>query len=186
MSFNLKKDAVFNLTKEEPGLKKIMFGLGWEMKPGSTMDLDASVFMLSNGKLPTESCFIFYNNLKSPDGSIQHTGDNRTGFGDDDDEMILFNMDLIDANINEILIAVTIYDAITRRHNFGLLKDAYIRVYDIETKREILRYDIDANNSTDSGMIFGKLQKINSEWRFIAIGSGNGGDGLEGYLKIYA
>jgi len=187
MAISLKKGGSFNLTKEEPGLKKIMFGLGWEMKPGSAMDLDASVFMVNyNNKIPEDAYFVFYNNLKSPDGGIQHTGDNRTGYGDDDDEMVLCNMDSIAPAISEILIVITIHDAINRRHNFGLLKDAYIRIFDIENKREILRYDLDSQNSNDSGMIFGKLQKHGSEWKFIAVGEGNGGEGLEGYLQKFS
>lgn len=187
MSINLKKGGSFNLSKEEPGLKKIMFGLGWEMKPDSPMDLDASVFLVNaNSKLPNDSYFVFYNNLKSPDGSIQHTGDNRTGFGDDDDEMVLCNLDLIDKAVQEILVTVSIHEAETRRHNFGLLQQAYIRLYDVENKREILRYDLDAQNSYDAGMIFGKLQRQGSEWKFVAVGEGNGLSGLRGFVEKYA
>ena len=105
MAIVLKKGGSFNLSKKEPALKKIMLGLGWEQKAGNNMDLDASVFILgSNGKLISESHFVFYNNLKSPDGSIQHTGDNRTGVGEDDDEMILANLSLISSDVSEIQI----------------------------------------------------------------------------------
>lgn len=186
MSISLKKGGSLNLTKEVPGLKKVMFGLGWEMKPGTPLDLDASVFILNSKlKLPSDEHFVFYNNLRSPDGSIQHTGDNRTGFGDDDDEMILCNLDLIDPAIFEILITVSIHEAEARGHSFGSLKDAYIRLYDVENKREILRYDLDEKNTTDAGMVFGKIQKQGAEWRFIAVGEGNGMSGLQGFVDKY-
>lgn len=186
MSISLKKGGSLNLTKEVPGLKKVMFGLGWEMKPSTPLDLDASVFILNSKlKLPSDEHFVFYNNLRSPDGSIQHTGDNRTGFGDDDDEMILCNLDLIDAAVFEILITVSIHEAEARGHSFGSLKDAYIRLYDVENKREILRYDLDEKNPTDAGMVFGKIQKQGTEWRFIAVGEGNGMSGLQGFVDKY-
>jgi tellurium resistance protein TerD len=186
MSIQLKKGHSFNLSKKEPSLKKIMIGLGWEQKNTSLMDLDASVFMLGgNGKLPADEFFIFYNNLKSPDGSLQHTGDNRTGAGDEDDEMILANLGMIDSKVNEILIVVTIHDAPARRHNFGLLKDAYIRLVDVETKREILSFDLDEGFATDTDVEFGKLQRVNGEWHFVASGIG-GTKGIEGYVNAYA
>lgn len=186
MALNLKKGGSLNLTKEVPGLKKIMFGLGWEMKPGTALDLDASIFILNSKlKMPSDEHLVFYNNLRSPDGSIQHTGDNRTGFGDGDDEMILCNLDAIDANVFEILITVSIHEAEARGHSFGLLKDAYIRLYDVENKTDILRYDLDEKNSYDAGMVFGKLQKQGNEWRFIAVGEGNGMGGLQGFVDKY-
>ncbi len=186
MSISLNKGGSFNLTKEAPALKKIMFGLGWEMKPDQPLDLDASVFLLgANLKLPQDLFFVFYNNLKSPDGAVQHTGDNRTGFGEGDDEMILCNLDLIDNRITEIIVCVTIHEAISRRHNFGLLQSAYARLYDVENKKEILNYDLDASNSSDAGMIFGKLRKEANEWKFYAVGEGNGGAGLQGYVDNF-
>lgn len=186
MAISLAKGDRFNLTKKEPSLSKIMVGLGWELRTGDSVDLDSSVFMLGNNrKLPRDENFIFYNNLKSPDGAIQHTGDNRTGAGDDDDEIILCNLPLIDENVSELLFAVTIHDAFGRNHKFGLLKDAYIRVYDVESKREVLRYDIDANNSDDTDMEFGKLVKKNNEWHFVATGEG-ATHGLQGFVDIYA
>ncbi len=187
MSINLKKGGSFNLTKNEPKLKKIMIGLGWEMKPGVALDLDSSLFMLgSNSKLISDSYFVFYNNLKSPDGAIQHTGDNRTGFGDGDDEMILCNLDLIDPRVTEILVTVSIHEAIQRNHNFGLLAEAYIRLYDVENKREVLRYDLGNQFSSDAGIIFGKLSRANGEWNFTAVGEGNGMASLQGFVDVYA
>jgi len=186
MSIQLKKGHSFNLSKKEPNLKKIMIGLGWELKTTSLMDLDASVFMLGgNGKLPADEFFVFYNNLKSPDGSVQHTGDNRSGAGDEDDEMILANLSMIDSKVNEILIVITIHEAIARRQNFGLLNDAYIRLVDVETKREILNYDLDASFAKDTDVEFGKLQRIDGEWHFVASGIG-GTKGIEGYVEAYA
>lgn len=185
MSINLKKGSSFNLTKEEPTLKKVMIGLGWDMS-NQSIDLDASAFMLgSNLKLPEENYFIFYNNLKSPDSSVQHTGDNRTGEGNGDDEMILINIDLIDPKISEIVFLVTIHESKARVHHFGLLQNAYIRLYDVDSKREVLRYTLDAERGTNSDMEFGKLQKINNEWKFTALGNGSE-KGLQGYVDIYA
>jgi tellurium resistance protein TerD len=185
MSIALSKGTSFNLTKKEPSLKKIMIGLGWDFRVSQQIDLDASVFMLgANGKLVGEEFFVFYNNLKSPDGSIQHTGDNRSGLGEEDDEMILANLDLINPAVHEILIIVSIHEAAIRKHNFGLLKEAYIRIVDVERKREILRYDLDAENALHSEVEFGKLKRITGEWNFVASGLGNN-HGLEGYVNMY-
>jgi len=186
MAISLKKGNTFNLTKKEPTLKKIMIGLGWEVKQGNALDLDASVFMINDrGKLPADEYFIFYNNLQSPDGSVKHTGDNRTGMGDEDDEMILANLDAIHPSVAEILIIVSIHDAQARRHNFGLLSDAYIRIVDVETKREILRYDLDADYPANTDVEFGRLRRENGEWIFAATGIG-GNKGLQGYVDMYA
>ncbi|WP_448530327.1 TerD family protein [Raineya sp.] len=186
MAISLKKGSSFNLTKKEPSLKKIMIGLGWEVKAGNALDLDASVFMINErGKLPSDEYFVFYNNLQSPDGAIKHTGDNRTGVGDEDDEMILANLDAVSPAVSEILVIVSIHDAESRKHNFGMLSDAYIRIYDVETKREILRYDLDADYPTSTDVEFGRLKRENGEWIFTATGIG-GNKGLQGYVDMYA
>lgn len=185
MAIVLKKGGSFNLTKEEPKLKKIMIGLGWEPSTDA-LDLDASVFMLGgNLKLPNDNYFIFYNNLKSPDGSTQHTGDNRTGYGDDDDEMVLVNLDLVNPDITQLIVAVSIHEAQTRRHTFGLLSDAYMRLYDVDTKREVARFDLDASYPNDTVVTFGKLERSNNEWKFHAVGDGST-KGLQGLVDIYA
>ncbi len=185
MAINLKKGASFNLTKEEPTLTKVMIGLGWEFT-SQQIDLDASVFMLgSDRKLISDEYFVFYNNLKSPDQAVQHTGDNRSGKGDDDDEIILAHLANVNPDVTEIIVVVSIHEAAKRNHSFGLLKDAYIRIYDVETKREILRYDLDAENAPHSEVEFGKIEKINNEWKFIALGNGSNG-GLQGLIDIYA
>jgi tellurium resistance protein TerD len=186
MAISLKKGGVFNLSKKEPALKKIMIGLGWEMKAGNAIDLDASVFMIGqNGKLVSEEFFVFYNNLKSPDGAVQHTGDNRTGAGDEDDEMILANLPLIHPAVTDIIITVSIHEAEARKHHFGLLQSAYIRIMDVENKREVLRYDLDAEFTSSTDIEFGRLRKIDNEWNFVASGIGSN-KGLQGYVDAYA
>lgn len=186
MSIKLKKGGAINLTKKDPALKKIMIGLGWEMSSYQTLDLDASLFMVgANGKLPADEYFIFYNNLKSPDGSVQHTGDNRTGEGDGDDEMILANLDLIPEEIKELIVVVSIHEAETRRHRFGLLKEAYIRIVDMNRKSEVLIFDLDEEFPEATEMEFGRLQREDDGWHFIASGIGTK-HGLQGYVDIYA
>lgn len=174
-----------NLTKKEPTLQKIMVGLGWEMRPGVALDLDVSVFLLaSNGKLVNESYFVFYNNLKTPDNSVQHTGDNRTGDGEGDDEVILVNLTAVAPEVTEILFVATIHEASTRNHSFGLLKEAYIRLVNVESKLEIVRYDLDAEFGTYTGVEFAKFNKINNEWNFTAIGIAEKAS-LETYVNKY-
>ncbi len=185
MSVSLQKGSSLNLSKKEPGLKKIMIGLGWEFKSGTQLDLDASLFMVSaNGKVPTDEYFVFYNNLRSPDGSVQHTGDNRSGVGEDDDEMILANLNLVNSQITDLVVIVSIHDAEARRQHFGLLSEAYIRIVDVETKRQILHYDLDAEFGKMTDVEFGRLQKIDGEWHFKASGIG-GNMGLQGYVDRY-
>lgn len=184
MAISLKKGGSLNLTKKEPALQKILIGLGWEVQ-GKAIDLDASIFMLNAfGKLPTDEYFVFFNNLKSPDGGIQHTGDNRTGVGEGDDEMILANMPLISPEVEEILIIVSIYEAEARRQTFGLLKDAYIRLVNVDSKDEVLRYDLDQEFGTCTEVEFGRLRRENGEWHFIASGLGSN-TGLQSYVDKY-
>jgi len=185
MSINLKKGNSFNLTKNEPGLKKLMLGLGWDVI-SQRIDLDASVFMTGpTGKLISDDYFIFYNNLNSPDGAVKHTGDNRTGMGDEDDEMILANMNLINSSVEEIVIAISVHEAEAKKHHFGMLSDAYIRLYDVENQREVLRYDLDAEFNGSTEVVFGKLSRKNNEWSFVAVGQGSS-KGLQGLIDIYA
>lgn len=186
MAISLKKGSSFDLTKKQPSLKKILVGLGWDMKPGNNLDLDAVCFMLGNNKkLVSDEHFVFYNNLRSPDRSVEHTGDNRTGVGDGDDEMILINLSAVDSNVKEILFVVTINDAILKNHSFGLLEDAFIRIVNVETNEEILRYDLDANYPQATEVEFGKLNKEGNDWRFQALGIATE-KGLQGYVDIYA
>ena len=186
MSSKLTKGNALNLTKKEPNLEKIMIGLGWEMKSSNVLDLDVSMFMIGkNGKLISDEYLVFYNNLKSPDGSAQHLGDNRTGDGDGDDEMILVNLATMNPQVTELILAVSIHEAEARRHNFGLLKEAYIRLVDVKTDRQILIYDLDEEFPYDTDVEFGRLIRQNNEWSFVASGIG-GKEGLQGYVNRYA
>lgn len=185
MSINIKKGGTLNLSKDTPALNKIMIGLGWDTGD-YIIDLDASAFMLGdNGKTPEDEYFVFYNNLKSPDGALQHTGDNRTGEGDGDDEMILANLSMVDADVKEILFTVSIHEAKAKNHHFGLLSNAFIRIYDVDNKVELLKYTLDEKLEGITEIEFGKLQKQNNEWKFTALGNGSS-SGLQSFVDKYA
>ncbi|MDE5122269.1 MAG: TerD family protein, partial [Trichodesmium sp. St19_bin1] len=147
MSINLSKGERVNLSKESPGLTQAGIGLGWDINTtdtGSGFDLDASVFMLgNNGKIPAEQYFVFYNNLTSPDGSVQHSGDSRTGEGSGDDELIQIDLAKVDQVIQEVLFVVTIHEADARRQNFGQVRNSFIRIYDTTTELEIAKYELE-------------------------------------------
>jgi len=181
MAISLQKGGNVNLSKEAPNLKKIIIGLGWDPRStdGATFDLDGSAFLLKNdGKVRGDSDFIFYNNLKSTDGSVVHTGDNQTGEGEGDDERIEIDLTRVPADIERISITVTIHDADARRQNFGMVSKAFIRCLNAEGEREIARYDLSEDSSTETAMIFGEIYRYNGEWKFKAIGQGfNGGLG---------
>ncbi len=182
----LNKGGRINLSKSEPGLKKASVGLGWDLSRHSNQfDLDVSVFMLGeNGKTPADEFFIFYNNLISPDKSVEHTGDNRTGDGHGDDEIINIDLSKIHEDISELLFVVTIHDATFRKQNFGQVANAYIRIYDQETNRVIAKYELDEDFSYETGVIFGSLYKKSNEWRFMATGQGYE-SGLQGFVDRY-
>ena len=180
MSINLTKGQKISLTKDNPGLKKLMVGLGWDTNQfdtGADFDLDASAFLLGeSGKAPTEQDFVFYGNLEHQSGSVKHMGDNRTGAGEGDDEQIFVDLSLVPANIHRIAFTVTIYEADARRQNFGQVSNAFIRVVDDETGAEILRYDLGEDFSIETAVVVGEIYKNGGEWKFNAIGSGfNGG-----------
>jgi len=181
MAISLQKGGNVNLSKEAPNLKKIIVGLGWDPRStdGATFDLDGSAFLLkADGKVRGDSDFIFYNNLKSTDGSIVHTGDNQTGEGEGDDERIEIDLSRVPTDIERISITVTIHDADARRQNFGMVSKAFIRCLNAEGEREIARYDLSEDSSTETAMIFGEVYRYNGEWKFKAIGQGfNGGLG---------
>ncbi len=176
MPVNLKKGQKVSLTKENPGLSKVVVGLGWDINAydtGSDFDLDASAFLLTDsGKVSRQEDFVFYGNLAHPSGSVVHQGDNLTGVGDGDDEQIKINLSLVPENITKIAFAVTIYEAEERRQNFGQVNNAFIRIYDETNGEEILRYDLGEDFSIETAAIFGELYKHNGEWKFNAIGSG--------------
>ena len=176
MPINLSKGQKVDLTKGNPGLKKIMVGLGWDVNAfdtGADFDLDAAVFMLgTNGKCPTDKEFIFYSNLKHPSESVIHQGDNLTGEGDGDDEQIMVDLTKVPANIERIAFTVTIYDSDVRHQNFGQVSNAYIRLVDESTGVELIHYDLGEDFSIETAAVVGELYKNNGEWKFNAIGSG--------------
>ena len=178
MAVSLSKGGNVSLSKEEPGIESVTVGLGWDARStdGQPFDLDASCFMLgANGKVRSDSDFIFYNNLKSADGSVEHTGDNRTGEGEGDDEAINIELFKVPADVTKLDIAVTIHEAEQRKQNFGMVSNAYIRVVNRKTGKEIARYDLSEDASTNTAMIFGELYKHNNEWKFKAVGQGYDG-----------
>ncbi|MBF0371807.1 MAG: TerD family protein [Alphaproteobacteria bacterium] len=178
MAISLSKGGNVSLSKSEPGLKRILIGLGWDARStdGVEFDLDASAFMLdSNYKVPSEKAFIFYNNLQSVDGAVEHTGDNKTGSGDGDDEALRVNLDMVPSEVQTIAIAVTIHDADSRKQNFGQVKNASIRIVNDETDKEIARYDLSEDYSTETAMIFGEIYRHNGDWKFRAVGQGYSG-----------
>lgn len=169
----------------ERKLSKIKIGLGWEVRKGGQLDLDASVFMLGeDGKLPSDEYFVFYNNLESPDGMVRHRGDNRIGDSEGDDEEILLNLPYISPVVKELVFIVSIYDAKNRRHNFGNLDEAYIRVLNLETQTEVLHYDLDADFGDDTEVEFARLIREDDGWRFMPTGYGSK-IGLQGYVDKY-
>ena len=178
MAVNLQKGGNVSLTKSEPGLKKINVGLGWDLRAtdGADFDLDASAFLLGeSGKVRGDQDFIFYNNAKSSDGAVEHLGDNRTGEGEGDDEVVAVNLEGVPADVQKVVVAVTIHDAESRRQNFGMVQSAFIRVVNAENNNEIARYDLSEDASTEAAMVFGEVYRHNDEWKFRAVGQGFGG-----------
>ena len=176
MPINLSKGQKVDLTKGNPGLNNIMVGLGWdvnEFDSGVDFDLDAAAFMLSDGgKCPTDKEFVFYGNLAHSSNSIKHMGDNLTGAGDGDDEQIQVDLKKIPANIERVAFTVTIYEADTRRQNFGQVSNAFIRIVDETTNQELIHYDLAEDFSIETAITVGELYRNNGEWKFNAIGSG--------------
>ncbi len=179
MAVSLQKGQKVDLTKGNPGLSKIIIGLGWDTNKydgGADFDLDAAAFLLGdNGKVPGDSDFIFYGNLKHASESVIHTGDNLTGDGDGDDEQIKVDLSKVPANISKIDFTVTIYDYDVRAQNFGQVSNAYIRVVDEMTGQEIIRYDLGEDFSVETAVVVGEIYRHNGEWKFNAIGSGFAG-----------
>ena len=176
MPINLSKGQKVDLTKKNPGLKNIMVGLGWDVNAfdsGADFDLDAAAFMLgSNGKCPTEKEFIFYGNLEHASGAVKHMGDNLTGEGEGDDEQIEVKLPDIPSNVERIAFTVTIYDSDVRRQNFGQVSNSFIRIVDMSTDTELIRYDLGEDFSIETAVGVGELYRHNGEWKFNAIGSG--------------
>ncbi len=176
MPINLSKGQKISLTKDNPGLKNILVGLGWDINQfdtGSAFDLDTTAFLTgADGKCASEKEIVFYGNLKHSSGAVTHLGDNITGEGDGDDEQIKIDLSLVPANVEKIAFATTIYDADARGQNFGQVSNAYIRIVDEATGTELIRYDLGEDFSIETAVVVGELYKNGSEWKFNAIGSG--------------
>ncbi|MBP3797759.1 MAG: TerD family protein [Ruminococcus sp.] len=176
MPINLSKGQKVSLTKDNPSLKNIMVGLGWDINAfdsGTDFDLDTAAFMVDDsGRCPSEKEFIFYGNLEHSSGSVKHMGDNLTGGGDGDDEQIMIDLSLIPQNISKIAFTVTIYDADNRRQNFGQVANSFVRIVDQTTGQEMIRYDLGEDFSIETAIVVGELYRNGAEWKFNAIGSG--------------
>lgn len=184
---NLSKGAKVNLSKEAPGLKKIMFGLGWDCNKysgGDDFDLDASCFLVNAMGRTTADGFIFYNNLMGPNKCVIHQGDNRTGEGEGDDEQIYIDLDLIPENIEKIAITVTIDAADQRHQNFGMVSNAYCRLVNTDTDKEEIRFNLGEDFSVETAIVVGEVYRHNGDWKFNAVGQGFSG-GLLALCRNY-
>ncbi|KQB52974.1 chemical-damaging agent resistance protein C [Pseudomonas endophytica] len=178
MAVSLSKGGNVSLTKEAPGLTEVVVGLGWDPRvtDGQEFDLDASVFIVGeNGKVLSDASFVFYNNKTSPDGNVVHQGDNRSGAGEGDDEQVNVNLSGFAPDTKKLVFAVTIHEAEVRKQSFGQVSNAYIRVVNKADGKELARYDLSEDASTETAMVFGELYSHNNEWKFKAIGQGFAG-----------
>jgi tellurium resistance protein TerD len=182
MAISLQKGGAVSLANEAPGVKRVIIGLGWQPQPGedTVFDLDGSAFLLrADGKVRDDTDFIFYNNLQSEDGSVEHAGDSRTGISALDEERLQVDLTHVPPEIDRIAVAVSIHDADQRRQNFGMVGHAHIRCVNADNESEIARYDLSEHLSTETSMIFGELQRNDGDWKFRAVGQGyHGGLGV--------
>ena len=191
MAVSLSKGQRVSLEKVAPGLSEVFIGLGWDVKAtdtGQDFDLDSSLFLLgANEKLISDSHFLFYNNLVSPDPdkSVQHLGDNLTGAGEGDDEVIKINLKKVPTDVQKIVVTVTIHEAQQRSQNFGQVQNAFVRIVDAQTKQEAVRYDLVEDYSVETALIMAELYRKDSEWRLNAVGAGYQG-GLQALLDRYS
>jgi tellurium resistance protein TerD len=187
MGVSLSKGGNVSLSKEAPGLTDVLVGLGWDVRTtdGADFDLDASAILLADtDKAISDKHFVFFNNLKSPDGTVEHTGDNLTGEGEGDDEAIKVNLAGMAQDVQKIVFPVSIYDADSRSQSFGQVRNAFIRVVNAANNSEIARYDLSEDASTETAMVFGELYRNGPEWKFRAVGQG-WTSGLAGIAKDY-
>ncbi|MBN8547405.1 MAG: TerD family protein [Ignavibacteria bacterium] len=188
MAINLDKKQKFNLSKAAPGLNNVFAGLGWDTSiiNGKAVDCDVSVFMLGeSGKIPSEEYFVFYNNLQSPDGAVKHMGDSREGVGEGDDEVIQLTLDRVSPHVVQIFFTVTIFESDTRRHSFGNVDNAFIRICNQANGAELCRYTLSENYSEADSLIIGRLYRSGNEWEFEAMGEPCAG-GLGALVDFYA
>jgi tellurium resistance protein TerD len=187
MAISLQKGGNVNLSKEAPGLTKMVVGLGWDTRAtdGAGFDLDGAVFLLdASGKVRSDADFVFYNNMKSVDGSVAHSGDNKTGAGDGDDESVTIDLANVPAGVDKIAVCVTIHEAESRSQNFGMVSKAFVRCVNANGNVEIARFDLSEDGSTEAAMVFGEVYRAGADWKFRAIGQGFKG-GLGPLAKNY-
>ena len=187
MGVSLNKGGNVSLSKEAPGLTAVIVGLGWDPRTtsGADFDLDASALMCNtSGKILSDGHFVFFNNLTSPDGSVEHSGDNLTGGGDGDDEQIKINLAAVPAECDRVVFPVSIYEAESRGQNFGQVRNAFIRIVNQSGGTEITRYDLSEDASSETAMVFGELYRNGSEWKFRAVGQGYAA-GLKGIARDF-
>lgn len=187
MALSLAKGQKLSLTKEAPSMTKCIVGLGWDARAtaGADFDLDASAFLLNAaGKCRSDADFIFYNQLKSVEGSVEHTGDNRSGQGAGDDEQIKVDLSKVPADVQKIAFTVTIDQYEARRQNFGQVNNAYVRVIDEATGKEVCRFDLSETYSTETALVVCEIYRSGAEWKFNAVGQGYAG-GLGALNKSY-
>ncbi len=187
MGVSLSKGGNVSLTKAAPNLTAVMVGLGWDVRTttGADFDLDASAIVCNaSGKVISDQHFIFFNNLRSPDGAVEHQGDNLTGAGEGDDEQVKVNLAGLPAEADKVVFTVSIYDAETRNQSFGQVQNAFIRVVNNADNNELARYDLSEDASTETAMVFGELYRHGAEWKFRAIGQGYA-SGLRGIALDY-
>jgi tellurium resistance protein TerD len=187
VTVNLTKGANVSLTKQAPGLAAVVVGLGWDARTtdGTAFDLDASAIVCNaDGRVLTDKHFVFYNNLASPEGAVQHTGDNLTGEGGGDDEQVKVNLAALPAEADRVVFPVSIYAADTSGQTFGQVRNAFIRVVNQADNAELARYDLSEDASTETAMVFGELYRNNDEWKFRAVGQGYSA-GLAGIARDF-
>ncbi|RKN03512.1 TerD family protein [Streptomyces radicis] len=187
MAVSLSKGGNISLTKEAPGLTAVTVGLGWDVRvtTGTDFDLDASAIAVNpTGRVYSDAHFIFFNNKQTPDGTIVHLGDNRTGEGVGDDEQIQVNLTGLPVDVDKIVFAVSVYDADNRGQNFGQVRNAYIRVLNQAGGAEIARYDLSEDAATETAMVFGELYRSGADWKFRAVGQGYA-SGLAGIARDF-
>ncbi|MGH3497010.1 MAG: TerD family protein [Nocardioidaceae bacterium] len=187
MSVSLSKGGNVSLSKLAPSLTAVSVGLGWDVRTttGADFDLDASAMLCgAGGKVIDDQNFVFFNNLRSPDGSVEHTGDNLTGEGEGDDEVIKVNLVSVPATVDKVVFPVSIYDAESRGQSFGQVTNAFIRIVDQANNSELARYDLTEDASTETAMVFGELYRNGGEWKFRAVGQGYA-SGLRGIAQDY-
>jgi tellurium resistance protein TerD len=187
VAVSLSKGGNVSLTKEAPGLTAVSVGLGWDVRTttGGDFDLDASAIACTTaGTAVSDQHFVFFNNLSSPDGSVVHQGDNLTGEGDGDDEVIKVELAAMSPDVDKVVFVVSIYDADARAQSFGQVRNAFIRVVNQAGGTEIARYDLSEDAATETAMVFGELYRNGAEWKFRAVGQGYA-SGLTGIAKDF-